>query len=118
MFDTLFPILLLLIFAAILAGILVFLSVSLGKRTRLGKKGNPYECGMEPQGTTKDPIPVKFYMVAVLFILFDIEVVFLYPWAVISRQLGLFGFIEMLVFVAILMVGYFYILGRGALKWD
>jgi NADH-quinone oxidoreductase subunit A len=118
MFEQLFPILLLIIIALVLAGILVFLSIFLGRRTKLGKKGQPYECGVEPEGTTREPFPVKFYLVAILFILFDIEVVFLYPWAVISDKLGVFGFIEMLVFVLILMVGYFYILGKGALKWD
>ncbi|MCK4301727.1 MAG: NADH-quinone oxidoreductase subunit A [candidate division Zixibacteria bacterium] len=118
MFETFFPILFLLLFATVLAVALLLMSVLLGRKTRLGKKRDPYECGITPVGTTKDPVPVKFYLVAVLFILFDIEIVFLYPWAVISRNLGLFGFVEMLVFVLILLVGYFYILGRGALKWD
>ena len=118
MFEELFPILLLLVIATVLAGVLISLSIFIGRKTKLGKKGQAYECGIEPEGTTREPFPVKFYMVAILFIIFDIEVVFLYPWAVISKQLGLFGFIEMLVFVLILMVGYFYILGRGALKWD
>ena len=118
MFEELFPLILLAIIATGLAGVLVFLSIFLGKRTKLGKKGQAYECGVEPEGSTREPFPVKFYMVALLFILFDIEVVFLYPWAVISDKLGVFGFLEMLVFVVILMVGYFYILGKGALKWD
>lgn len=118
MFEQLFPILLLFVVSAVLAGVLVSLSVFIGRKTKLGKKGQPYECGIDPEGTTREPFPVKFYMVAILFILFDIEVIFLYPWAVISKDLGMFGFIEMLVFVLILLVGYFYILGRGALKWD
>ncbi len=118
MFEELFPILLLLVISVGLACVLVFLSVFLGRRTKLGKKGDSYECGVDPIGTTREPFPVMFYLVAILFILFDIEVVFLYPWAVISDKLGVFGFVEMLVFVAILMVGYFYILGKGALKWD
>ncbi len=118
MFETFFPILFLVLFAGFVAAVLVALSIFFGRRTKLGRKGEPYECGIPPTGTTKNPVPVKFYMVAILFILFDIEVIFLYPWAVISRQLGVFGFIEMLVFVVILLVGYFYILGRGALKWD
>ena len=84
----------------------------------MDRKAEPYECGVDPAGTTHDPVPVKYYMVAILFILFDIEMVFLYPWAVISNRLGLFGLIEMVVFVCILLVGYFYILGRGALKWE
>ncbi|HEX2897618.1 MAG TPA: NADH-quinone oxidoreductase subunit A [candidate division Zixibacteria bacterium] len=118
MFEELFPILLLAVISLGLAGVLVSLSIFIGRRTKLGKKGQAYECGVEPEGTTREPFPVKFYMVAILFILFDIEVVFLYPWAVIADKLGVFGFVEMLVFVLILMVGYFYILGKGALKWD
>ena len=118
MFEIFYPILFLFLIAAVLAVIFIFLSVKLGQKTKLGKKGTPYECGVEPVGSTKDPVQVKFYLVAILFILFDIEVIFLYPWAVISRKLGMFGFIEMLVFIIILLVGYFYILGRGALKWD
>ncbi|HKK21424.1 MAG TPA: NADH-quinone oxidoreductase subunit A [candidate division Zixibacteria bacterium] len=118
MFQTFYPILLLLTLAVILASAFVVMSIIFGRRTRLGKKNEPYECGVEPVGTTRDPVHVKFYMVAILFILFDIEVIFLYPWAVISRKLGMFGFFEMIVFVIILLVGYFYILGRGALRWD
>ncbi len=118
MFETFYPILLLAVLAAVIAAVLIGLSILIGRRTRLGHKADPYECGVEPTGTTQDPIPVKFYMVAILFILFDIEVVFLFPWAVISRQLGVFGFIEMLIFVMILLVGYFYVLGKGALRWD
>ena len=118
MFETFYPILFLLMFATFLAAVFFLFSIFLGRRTNLGKKGNPYECGVDPIGSTKDPIQVKFYLVAILFILFDIEVIFLYPWAVVYRQLGVFGFMEMLVFVAILLVGYFYVLGRGALKWD
>jgi NADH-quinone oxidoreductase subunit A len=118
MFETYFPILFLIVVAVVLAGLLVGMSIFIGRRTRQGHKTDPYECGVDPVGTTKDPVPIKFYLVAILFILFDIEVIFLYPWAVISRRLGVFGFVEMLVFVVILLVGYFYVLGKGALKWD
>ncbi len=118
MFETFYPILFLLVAASLLAVVFVVMSVLIGKRTKLGRKLEPYECGMEPVGSTREPVPVKFFLVAILFVIFDIEVIFLYPWAVISRSLGLFGFIEMLVFVVILLVGYFYILGRGALKWE
>ena len=118
MFETFYPILFLLVIAIVLASVFACLSIFIGRRTRIGKKFEPYECGMEPIGDTRGPIPIKFFLVAILFILFDIEVIFLYPWAVIARDLGLFGFVEMLVFVVILLVGYFYILGRGALKWE
>lgn len=81
-------------------------------------KQDPYESGMIPLGTTRDRFSVKFYMVAILFIIFDIEVVFLVPWSVLFRQLGLFGFVEMLVFIAVLLVGYVYVWKKGALQWD
>ena len=68
--------------------------------------------------SAKERFSVKYYMVAVLFILFDIEVIFLYPWAVNFRSLGMFGYVEMVIYIAILLIGYFYILRKGALKWD
>jgi len=87
------------------------------------KKPNPeklstYESGMQPIRTARERFSVKFYLVAMLFILFDVEIVFLYPWAAVVRELRLFGFIEMLIFVAVLLVGYVYILKKGALRWD
>ncbi len=82
------------------------------------EKNMPYECGIEPVGTARERFSVKFYLVAMLFIVFDIEAVFLYPWAVAFRQLRLFGLIEMLVFIALLLVGYVYIWKKGALEWD
>ena len=118
MFETFFPILVLLVIAIAIAVAFVLISILLGKRTRLGRKGEPYECGVEPTGSTKDPIPVKFYLVAISFILFDIEVIFLYPWAVVSRDLGMYGFWAMTVFIGAILVGYLYELGRGAFKWD
>ena len=81
-------------------------------------KNSPYECGIEPVGDARQRFPVKFYLVAVLFILFDIEAVFLYPWAVTFRQLGLYGLIEMALFIVILFVGYLYLLKKRALEWE
>jgi len=118
MFDTFFPILVLLVFALILAGAFTFMSVFIGRRTKLGKKSAPYECGIDPVGTTRDPVRVRYFMVAISFILFDIEVVFLLPWAVVSRDLGPWGFVSILFFSFVILVGWFYELGRGALKWD
>jgi NADH-quinone oxidoreductase subunit A len=82
------------------------------------QKLSTYESGMEPIRTARDRVSVKYYMVAMLFILFDIEVVFLYPWAVNFRALGYAGYMEMLVFIIILMAGYLYLWRRGALEWD
>ena len=81
-------------------------------------KNSPYECGVEPVGNARQRFAVKFYLVAVLFILFDIEAVFLYPWAVTFRQLGLYGLIEMSLFIVILFVGYVYLLKKRILEWD
>jgi NADH-quinone oxidoreductase subunit A len=81
-------------------------------------KLSTYESGMKPIRTARERVSVKYYMVAMLFIVFDIEVVFLYPWAVNFKSLGMFGFVEMLVFIAILLVGYIYILKKGTLQWD
>ena len=77
-----------------------------------------YECGVDPVGDARGRFTVKFYMVAVLFILFDIEAVFLYPWAVAFKQLGVYGLIEMMLFILILLVGYLYLLKRRALEWE
>ena len=81
-------------------------------------KDAPYECGVEPVGDARARFSVKFYLVAVLFILFDIEAVFLYPWAVAFKQLGAYGLIEMLLFILILLVGYVYLLKKRALEWE
>jgi len=81
-------------------------------------KMSPYECGVDPVGSARERFSVKFYLVAVLFILFDIEAVFLYPWAVAFRQLGLYGLIEMGLFIVVLLVGYLYVLKKRALEWN
>ena len=118
MFEDFYPILLLLAIATIIAVVLTLFSVLFGRRTRLGKKFQPYECGIDPVGTTRDPVPIKFFMVAISFILFDIEIIFLLPWAVVARDLGMYGFGAISIFVLVILVGYFYELGKGALKWD
>jgi len=118
MFEDFYPILFLVLLATVLAVALTLISVLIGRRTKLGKKYQSYECGIDPVGTTKDPVPVKFFLIAISFILFDIEVIFLLPWAVVARELGLYGFGAILIFVVVILVGYFYELGQGALKWD
>jgi NADH-quinone oxidoreductase subunit A len=118
MLETYLPILILIVVAAVIALVMIGASLYLGKRTKLGKKGQPYECGIEPVGSTKEPVPVKFFLVAISFILFDIEVIFLLPWAVVARDLGAIGFVSIVIFVTLVLVGYFYELGKGALKWD
>ncbi len=94
------------------------LSVWLAPRKPTDEKLTTYESGMEPVRTARERFSVKFYLVAMLFLVFDIEVVFLYPWAVNFKSLGWFGLIEMFVFIVILLLGYVYILMKGALQWD
>jgi len=100
-------------------GGLVFVNISkwLGPRRPTEEKLSTYESGMEPVKTARERFSVKFYLVAMFFIVFDIEIVFMYPWAVQFRQLGWFGFVEMIVFILILLVGLLYILKKGALRW-
>ena len=101
-----------------LAIVMVTLGQILGPRKDTPEKLMPYESGMIPIGTAVRRMPVRFYLIAVLFVLFDIEVIFLLPYAVVLRKLGLFGLIEMLVFVMILLVGYVYVWKKGALEWE
>jgi len=112
------PIAILLSLAILLAAVMVILGHLFGPRRPTERKSLPYESGMNPFGPGTRRMPVRFYMVAVLFILFDIEVVFFLPWAVVFRELGLFGLIEMLIFVLILVVGYIYAWKKGALEWE
>lgn len=78
----------------------------------------PYECGVDPLGDARDRFSVRFYIIAILFVIFDVETIFLFPWAILYDQLALFGFIEMLIFLGILIVGYFYVWKKGALEWE
>ena len=90
----------------------------LGRRVNDPAKLLPYECGITPVGDAHDRFHTRFYLVAMLFIVFDIETVFLYPYAVVFRQLSVFGLIEMGVFITILLLGLVYVWGKGALEWD
>jgi NADH-quinone oxidoreductase subunit A len=112
------PVLLFLLVAIGFAGGTIGLSTLIVPRHRNSVKNSAYECGVDPVGDARERFTVKFYLVAVLFILFDIEAVFLYPWAVTFRQLGLYGLIEMILFIVILFVGYVYLLKKKALEWD
>ena len=116
--DTYFAVVVQAVLAAVIAGALVALSFLLGKRVRNRVKDSPYESGIAPTGSARERFSVKFYLVGMIFILFDIEAVFLYPWAVVYRQLKMFGFAEMFVFVALVLVGYFYVWKKGALDWS
>ncbi len=118
MLDSYAPASVLLILTVVMGLLIVALSTLMGPRRPTHRKMEPYESGMVPIGPAVRRLPVKFYLVAVLFILFDIEVVFFLPWAVVARQLGLFALIEMGVFIAILLIGYVYAWRKGALEWE
>jgi len=90
----------------------------LGPKRKSKLKLETFECGIESQGNARVPISIKYFLVAILFVLFDVEVIFMYPWAVNFRELGLTGIIEMFLFMLMLMTGFFYILKKGALKWE
>ncbi|HZO90274.1 MAG TPA: NADH-quinone oxidoreductase subunit A [Chthonomonadaceae bacterium] len=122
MLSSYVPIFVMILASTVLASGMVIGSFVLGPKKPTPYKSTAYECGMTPVGSARERFPVKFYLIAMLFIVFDIETIFLYPWAVTYRGLThgakLFNLIEMAVFVAILFIGYFYILGKGALDWD
>jgi NADH-quinone oxidoreductase subunit A len=112
------PILVMFVVAGIFAAIALSVSALLGPRRYNAVKDEPYESGIIPFGDAKRRIPIQFYVIAVLFVLFDVEVILMYPWAVAARQLGLFGLIEMAIFLVILLVGFFYAWKNGAFKWQ
>ena len=116
-----FPVLVQAVIAFGIACGLVGVSALLGKRVKNRAKDTPYESGMIPVGSARERFSVKFYLVAMVFILFDIEAIFLYPWAVVYRELNrlgyLFGFTEMLLFIVLVLAGFFYIWKKGVLNW-
>jgi NADH-quinone oxidoreductase subunit A len=112
------PLLIHILVVSAIAGGMVLLSWFVGQHKRNRVKMSPYECGMTPVGDVRGRFSVKFYMVAMLFILFDVEAVFLYPWAVIARELRMFGFWEMLIYIGLVLVGFFYIWKKGILDWN
>jgi len=116
--ETWFPVLIQILIALAVAGAMIGLSAVLGRRVRDPIKSTPYESGMTPVGNARERFSVKFYLVGMVFILFDIEAIFLYPWAVIYRELKLFAFFEMLLFIVLVLCGFFYIWKKGVLNWS
>lgn len=106
------------VLATLIALIAIGLGSLFGPRKNTTAKNIPYESGIVPIGEGTRRMPVRFYLIAVLFILFDIEVIFFLPWAIVFRQLGLFGLVEMVIFIVILLVGYVYAWKKGALEWE
>jgi NADH-quinone oxidoreductase subunit A len=111
------PIVILLVLAGAFAVLSVVASRLLAPRRPTPAKLAPYECGIVPERVPRDRFPVKFYVVAMLFIVFDVETIFLFPWAVTFRQLGLFGLVEMAIFIGLVFVAYVYVWQRGGLEW-
>jgi len=118
MIENYIPIGIMIVLAVGFGVFLVNVNRWIGPRRPSEEKLSTYESGMEPVKTARERFSIKFYLVAMLFIIFDIEIVFMYPWAVQFRELGMSGFVEMLLFIAVLLVGYVYILKKGALRWD
>ncbi|HEX4001133.1 MAG TPA: NADH-quinone oxidoreductase subunit A [Candidatus Acidoferrales bacterium] len=116
--DNYGSLLLMFVLAAGLAGALITVSSIVGKHKPSPEKDQPYECGIRPTGDAREPFSVHFYMVGLIFILFDIEAIFLYPWALVYHDLKVFGFVEMLLYIIILLVGYIYLWKKGALDWN
>ena len=105
------------VMAAGVSGLFIVLASSLGPKKPNDAKNTPFECGMQPFSSPGSKQAVKFYLAAMLFVIFDIELIFFFPWAVIYRDLGLFGFVEMMVFMGFLGLGFLYAWRRGALEW-
>ncbi|WP_028452306.1 NADH-quinone oxidoreductase subunit A [Chitinilyticum aquatile] len=122
MLESYFPVLLFLVVGLLVGVAPLVLGWGVGKV--LGtvrpdpEKLSPYECGFEPSADARIQFDVRYYLVAILFILFDLEVAFLVPWAVVLKEIGLFGFISMMIFLAILVVGFIYEWMKGALEWE
>ena len=113
-----FPLVVLFALAGSVVLALLLIAQNVGPKSTNPAKAEPFESGNPPRGDARIRFSVRFYLVAMLFLIFDLEVVFLYPWAIYFRQLGLFGLIQMAIFLVILTVGYVYVWKKGALEWD
>ena len=106
----------------LIAGAFGFVTILIGRfvrpKVRYREKELVYECGAPPISDARQPFPMRYYIIAMLFVLFDIEAVFMYPWAVVFNQIGIYGLVEMILFITVLLVGYVYAWGKGALEWD
>jgi NADH-quinone oxidoreductase subunit A len=96
----------------------MIVSHNLGPNRKSAKKDQAWECGIEPVGDARTPISIKYFLIAILFVLFDVEIIFLYPWAVNFKGLGMTGFIEMIIFMGLLLAGFYYVIKKGVLKWE
>jgi len=116
--DPFFPLVVIFALAAVVVLALLLVASKVGPKSLNAVKAEPFESGNPPKGDARTRVSIKFYLVAMLFLIFDLEVVFLYPWAIYFRQLGIFGLVQMGIFLAILAIGYVYVWKKGALEWD
>ena len=112
------PILLMFLLAVGFVGLTMVVTHLLGPKRKTKVKLEAFECGIESKGNARQAFPIKYFLVAILFVLFDVEVIFMYPWAVNFKEFGVAGFIEMIVFISLLLVGFFYIIKKKALEWE
>jgi NADH-quinone oxidoreductase subunit A len=113
-----FPLIVMFAVAAVVVLALLLVATKIGPKSINPVKSEPFESGNPPRGDARIRVSIKFYLVAMLFLIFDLEVVFLYPWAIYFRQLGVFGLVQMGIFLVILTIGYVYVWKKGALEWD
>jgi NADH-quinone oxidoreductase subunit A len=118
MLDSYLPLLLIVAVAGLVGLAIVVLSTALARRNPTPIKLMPYECGMDPVGDARTRFSVRFYLIGILFIVFDIELIFLFPWATVFKDLKVFGLVEMIVFVVVLFIGLVYVWKKGALEWE
>jgi NADH-quinone oxidoreductase subunit A len=117
-----FPIVMMLVVALGFVGLTMVSTHLLGPKRKTKTKMEAFECGIDPIGNARIPFSIKYFLVAILFVLFDVEVIFMYPWAILFKDLmkeqGIMIFVEMIVFISLLLVGFLYIIKKGALKWE
>jgi len=118
MLDNYIPVLIFIVIGLGLGTVMIFMGAMLGPRRPDSEKQSPYECGFEAFEDSRMKFDVRYYLVAILFIIFDLEIAFLFPWAVVLDEIGMFGFLAMMVFLAILVVGFIYEWKKGALEWE
>ena len=116
--DSFLPILMQIAFSTVFVLGVIIVSTFLGPRRKSSRKDENFECGIQQIGNARSPFAIKYFLVAILFVLFDIEIIFMYPWAINFKEIGLSGFIKMGAFMILLLIGYLYIVKRKALEWE
>jgi len=118
MLDNYIPVLIFIVIGLGLGAVMILMGAMLGPHRPDSEKQSPYECGFEAFEDSRMKFDVRYYLVAILFIIFDLEIAFLFPWAVVLDEIGMFGFLSMMVFLGVLVVGFIYEWRKGALEWE